>query len=539
MATPAITPSAPAAAAPAPAAPSAPVPASAPVAPPPAAAAPPASAAPPVAAAPTAPAGPQPPAAPVPADFYDAREWVEAQAAHSQAMADFKSANPDWKEPAAAPAAAEVPAPGDAPAAEVKPGDETVEPFTLEDEPAVTPQSLNDMLQGDEAIKAAVEANPKVRNALHKLARENAELSQFKGIFPNKDSATFAKKTADRTVALRSQFQRAETPELMASAFDNFMQEFAVMGPDGKQMMDDDGQPVYGDDFYGLTEHVIDRYAGSTLTEVETRLAEDKYTSPGDKTRDQDLQTALKIIKEDLTGEYESPKADYSALPEPERKRLEAREAELKTREDALNGKRTEAQKAEHKQKVDTGNKQYLTDISKRTFDQIQDVVKDFRAKGAVLPDWQLLAAAPGSKTPIFYQNVANEIESIIKADPYTVQSITELEMRPPTPENQKARVEFFDRILKDNIRTVVKKLVRGFATQQVAAAQNTPDTAPNASVEPRSQSAPKPQVLTKEQAYAQAKTELEKTHPGWENETPSQQMALQMTLANRKLNQR
>ena len=41
-------------------------------------------------------------------------------------------------------------------------------------------------------------------------------------------------------------YEMAETPEGMSKAFDSFMQEFAVVGADGKQVMDESGQPVYG-----------------------------------------------------------------------------------------------------------------------------------------------------------------------------------------------------------------------------------------------------------------------------------------------------
>lgn len=455
-------------------------------------------------------------------------------------MEDFKKANPDWKEPAAAPEPGTEAPKVDDPAAQVDKPAETSEPFNFDDDPPITPQSLNDMLQGDAAIQSAVEANPKVKHALHRMARENAELSQFKGIYPNKQSAEFAKQTAARTTGLRMQFQQADSPEKMAGAFDNFMQEFAVVGADGKQVMDEHGQPVYGDDFYGMTEHVIQRYSDNTLADVEVRLAANKYANDADRTRDLDLKMALDIVKEDLRGEYGKPAPpDLSHLPENVRTDIQKRMDDVEKRESALNGKRTEQQKVEHQQKVSQANTQYMGDITKRTFDGIQEIVKDFRAKGAVLPDWQLLAAAPGSKTPIFYQNVASEIEKIIAADPYTKMSMIELEMKPPTPENIKARVEFFDRLLKDNLRNVVKGQIRGFGKQQAEAAAAQPAPAHTASIEPRSQAAPRPQVLTKDAAYAQAKAEIMKTNKDFSNLSDSEQLAMVMTKANQLLYQR
>lgn len=514
---------APAAAAPAPAA----TPSSTPAAAPPPSSTPAVTPAEPIstpAAAATTPAGIQPPAEP---DYsgMESDEWLRSSTAHNAAMEEFKKANPDYQ-----PAKTEE----TQPVAEVTDPNAEVpaaEPFSLEDEPAITPQSLNDILQGDQAIKSAIDANPKVRNALHKLARENAELQPYRGMFPNVDAAKFAKTTADRTVGLRRSIMTAETPEQMSGAYDSFAQEFAVVGADGKQVVVD-GVPQFADDFYAFNEHVVGRYADNTLAMVEARLNADKYPNEAAKVRDQDLKVMVELLREDLSGQVPEDRPSTEGMSPEAAAALESRWSDLKTREDALAGKATEAQKTERKAKVAQANTEYMEHISQRTFDSIQGILREFRTAGALIPEWMLTATAPGSNVPIFYQNIANDIEAALKADPYTYQSMVELEMKPPTPENAKARKEFFDRFLKDNARAIVKKQVREFGKQQIAEAAKKADPPNTASVEPRSQSAPRPQVMTKEDAYKAATEQLKKSIPGWDNLSPSEQLGHQMTLA-------
>ena len=389
MATTPVVPAAAPIAAPAPApTPAAATPAASPAPPTPASPAPaapsptaqPTAGAPPTPAA--APSGPQPPAKLNPGEYGNATDSYMAEVQWKQDLAAFKEANPGvaiedespWTGTEAPPAETPAAEPGtETKTDETKPADAETpkppepgaddEPFGLDDAPAaLTPQALNDLFKGDEALKAAVEANPAAKGALFKMARENAELSQFKGIFPNKDAATFARDTANRTVGLRSQFQMAETPEAMAGAFDSFVQEFAVVGPDGKQVMDATGNPVYGDDLYLFGEHVVDRYADSTLAEVEERIAANQYTDDAQRERDNDLKLALSIIKDDLHPADPAKKADpdLSHLDEKTRTEVQARLDEAKRIEGENAAAKAGAKKQSREQIRTEGNQKVL-----------------------------------------------------------------------------------------------------------------------------------------------------------------------------------
>lgn len=481
-------------------------------------------------------------------------------------MEAFKAENPGVEIPEDKPAEAAAPVETPAvdaetkpaedetkpPEAETKPGDD--EPFSLQDEPAITPQALNELFKGDETLKAAIEANPAAKGAIMKLAREHAELAQFKGIFPDKASAEFSRDTANRTVSLRSQFQMAEGPEGMAKAFDSFMQEFAVIGADGKQVMDDSGAPVYGDDLYAFGEHVVTRYADSTLEEVDARLAANQYPSEAAKQRDEDLKIALDIIKGDLhPSDTPTPDPDLSSLTPDVRAQVQSRLDEAKRIEAENKAKTAGAGKQSRAELQKKGNNEFFQAAADRLWPQVKTVVEKLRAAGAVIPDWQLTAPVPGLRGSGFENAVGNQITEYIKSDPYATSHNLQLEMQylaNPTPENMAARVKYFDRILQsrdETGRSLINRIVSGIVHKhgaQVSAAANTTAAtvaaaAKNASQEPRQGGPVKPHTMTQKEAWDAAEGQLAKEVNGWQNMDAGERMSYTLGRQRQLMNAR
>lgn len=535
-------PAAPVAAAPTPA--PAPVSTPAPVAP---AAAPPAATVP--TPAPTAPSGPQPPKRPDPANFGNAIEHYEAEVQWKQEIEAFKAENPgvaisdELQAPPAEAAPETKPAEGETkptegeqkpPEGETPAADE--DPIILKDEPSLTPQALNELIKGDEALKAALEANPAAKGQLFKMAREHAELQQFKGIFPNAESANFAKKEAASKVALRTQFQMAETPEGMAKAFDSFMNEFAVLGPDGKQVIDAQGQPVYGDDLYAFGEHVVSRYTDASLSEVESRLAANQYATPEDRTRDEDLKIALQIINEDIRpSEKRAADPDLSSLAPDVRAQVQARLDEAKRIEAANATNDANRGKLNRQEQRKQGTTEFFQRSAARLWPQVDKIVEKLRGAGAIIPDWQLTTTLPGTNISAFQNEVGSRIQAFIKADPYLENHMMQLEMQylqNPTPETMQQRVAYFDGILQSKDETgrsllnrTVSAIVHKFGTG-AADAPKTTQAAPNASQEPRQGAPVRPHTLSSDEAYKQAESQLAKEVHGWQNMTDSERMS-------------
>jgi hypothetical protein len=469
----------------------------------------------------------------------------------------FKAENPGveitddspWTSTEAAPAEGEAPAaetPAEAPAAEAKPAEaETPAPegtaeeqYSLAEETALTPQALNDLIKGNEALKTALESDPAAKGALFKMAREHAELSQFKGIFPNAESAKFSRDTANRTVALRTQFQAAETPEGMAGAFDSFMQEFAIVDAAGKPVLDAQGQPTYGDDLYLFGEHVVDRYADNSLAEVEARLTANQYTSDADRERDNDLKLALSIIKDDLhPKEGTKAEPDLSSLSPDVREQVQARLDEAKKIEAANLAAKSGARKQSRGQVRKEGTAKFFADAGKRTFDQVDKIIDGLRKAGAVIPDWQLNTPLPGTNISAFKNAVGNEIENFIKADPYEYNRQLQLELQylaNPTPENHVQRVKAFDGILqsrdesgKSLLNRIVTKLVRKYGSEVKGAAEAAQGgTAPTASREPAQGGPVQPKAMNADEAWKAAESQLAKEDKDWHSLSDSERLS-------------
>ncbi len=559
MATTLVISAAPVAAAPAPAAAPASIPTTAPVVPStPAPAAPTAT---PAAGATSSPAstGPQPPARPNPSDFGNTIDHYEAEVTWRQEMADFQSEHPDVEIPAeVAPNTGETEAVegettpsegGEKPAdGETKTGEEPAkaeetpavddEPYLVHDEPSLTPQGLNDLIKGDEALKAAIEANPAAKGALFKMAREHAELSQFKGIYPNKEAAEFARDTANRTISLRAQFEMADGPEGMAKAFDSFAQEFAVIGADGKPVLDQSGAPVYGDDLYAFGEHIVGRYADSSMEEVESRLTANKYASEAERQRDEDLKIALSIIKDDLhPSDTPAADPDLSSLTPDVRAQVQARLDEAKRIEGENKAKAAGAGKQSRELLRTQGNQEFFKASASRMWPQVDKIIDKLRSAGAVIPDWQINTPLPGSKVSAFKNEVGNRIEAYIKADPYAANHMLQLELQylaNPTPETLQQRVAYFDGILQqrdDSGRSLLNRVVSnivhkyGSSVQSSAEAGRTAE-APSASREPRQGNPVRPHAMTQDEAWSAASQQLAKEVQGWDNMDQGERMS-------------
>jgi len=503
--------------------------------------------------------GLKPPAKPDASGFGNATEYYQADVTYQQEMAAFKEANPDFKfeESAAA-----VPAPGDAVPAEgetkpaeaettpaegeTKPAEEAKaddEPIILAEEQSLTPQALNELLKGDEALRAAVEANPKAKNALMKLAREHAELSQFKGIFPNAESAKFAQAEAGKAVSLKAQFQNADTPEGMAKAFDSFMGEFAVVDDKGQQVIGEDGLPVFADDAYAFNEHIVDdRYFSSALSEIEANLKANAFKSDQERQDELDAKTAIEILrKRDFNHRHESsaaPDPDLSSLAPDVRKQVEDRLAEAKRVEAANQAENAGKGKASRQEQRQAGTKEFFGKSAARVWPSVDKIVEKLRAAGAIIPDWQLTTPLPGTDVSAFRNEVGNRIQQFVKADPYISDHMMQLELQylaNPNDQTMGQRVEYFDRVLQSKDETgrsllnrIVSNIVHKYGTT-VAEGGKTAETAPTASKTPAQGTPVTPKQMTADDAWKAAEQQLSKEVQGWGNMSSAEQMTYTM----------
>lgn len=498
------------------------------------------------------PAAGAPPVRPNASEIGDAVEWYAASTKYNQDVEAYSQEHPDWK-----PDVVEEPKPADAPEAapetktedgEPKPADaDTPDPdaetFSLDDDPALTPQGLNDLIKGKPERQAFLESDPEFKNALFRMSREHAELAPLKGIFPGGvESAKFAQKTATETVNLKHQFQTAESPEDMARVFDSFASQFVETGADGKPVIDPEtGKAKLGEDYYAYHEYVIDRYAESTLAEVEEAL---KGANLSDAERDRltDLKLAAKIIQGDLHPSDETPTPDRSGMDPAVRSQIEAAEARAKEAEDKLAGKDSASKKQSRAEVQKQGRQAFFKEAGTRVFQKVDSIVDALRKGGAVIPQWQLDAPAPGKNHSMFKEQVGQAIESALKSDPWESQNMANLElayMANPTKENVDSWVKAHDTFIntrdhtgKSLLNRIVTGLVKKYGAPQGGAQPGTADAAPNASREPSSSGAVRPVAMTQDQAWGDAQKQLAKEVHGWEFMGDSEKMAQTMARA-------
>lgn len=462
----------------------------------------------------------------------------------------WRQENPDggspWEESTPAEVTVEKPAEevqAEAPKAEeVKVEEKPSEPeesYSLDEEPSLTPQALNDLIKGKPEREEFFNSDPELKGQLMKMAREHNELQQFRGIFPGKESAEFAKKTSDRFVTLQAKIQTADSREQMSSAYDDFAQEFAVVGADGKPVLDEDGDQVYTEDFYKFNETPLERFAKSNIREAEEAL---KSTNLSDleKAKLKDQLTLGNMILEQLDPSPDANDPDMSGVPDHLRATVEARLSEAKR----IEAQNAEAQGKQGKQtqvaQRQQANKQFFDEIGQRTFNQVSSTIDKMRKSGAAIPEWMLQTNIPGTNTPVFYSQVGTAVQELIQSDPWTRRTMAELEMRPPTPENIQERVKFYDSVLNrtnergiSNIRGIVSKIVKGFGDGLQKQQDSRPTPTTTAAPEPKGGGPVKPTVLTRDQAYHQAQAQLAKEVVGWDDLDHSTKMAYTFTRQN------
>jgi hypothetical protein len=373
------------------------------------------------------------------------------------------------------------PAPTEAAPAEgeAQPAAEAAKP--AEPEAPLTPESLNALVQKSPELKAAIDASPEVKNALFAMARTNAKLAPLGEIFPNKEAAEFAAQTSNTMVNLRTSFMEAiDNPESFPTAFESFADEFAIKDKDGNPVLDEQGNPTYGEDFEMLNDFVVDTYHDVEITDLEAAQQAGRFAA-GDGSADDMALQAFKYIKEWKAGRGEGQKLDLTGLPPDQVAVLEARERAIQEREDALNGK-GKRQNAEQR-KQERAN--YELAVQKKVGASVGSRLKAMKdadeAAGVFLPSYITEARDPETGISVFAKTLLDAFEEATygRTDRKTgkviggVASIRNkaamLRNRPPSPEAEKARVDFMNELIDEHFPAIYEAKKREIQNKDIA----------------------------------------------------------------------
>src|SRR5438874_13073712 len=103
--------------------------------------------------------------------------------------------------------------------------DEEQTGLEIEDEDVFSPRDLNERINANPQLKQALESDPALRNAVFRNARLASETSQYKGIFPDVESAQYAAQSAATFREIDDLFLNAATP----NGTGRFLQKWAEM----------------------------------------------------------------------------------------------------------------------------------------------------------------------------------------------------------------------------------------------------------------------------------------------------------------------
>ena len=429
------------------------------------------------------------------------------QAAEQAKVEEGETPNQEAREPAEAPEAAQ--APGDADqgepsttnAAEEQRTAETDDDFQLEPEAPVTPESLTQMAKENEEFAKILDADPKLKGQLYKTAREAAELKPYRELFPDLESAKSAHDNSSTWVDVRETFLGSTTREGTLTALARIAELSYERGANG-EVLEQDGQPVIGEDFYGFVDNVVGLDLEHRSAEVEARLRSNMYRSQEERDRDESVKAALEILREETA----APSPAKEDLPESLRRRLEALERgeiELKQRR---HGAQVEVRKG-----FEQGLQQ---EAQKRISDSIQRILTNVEKQGAMVSPYlkNILPKAIGAK-----------LVRKIQANPALQGQMQELQRLPVGDASRQRRLAAIDRAIQQYLPDVAREELRqaGVQTAASAAAKRakvdaqidaTKKTEPKGSTGPAGRGGT---ALGAGAAFDHARSEWQKANPG------------------------
>jgi hypothetical protein len=392
-------------------------------------------------------------------------------------------------------AAAPVDAEAEQPAASEEPD------FELEPVAPVTPESLSQMVKENVEFGKLLEVDPKLKGQLYKTAREAAELKPYREIFADIDSARAAQDNSATWVDVRETFLGSTTREGTLAALAKIAELSYERGEDGS-VLEQNGQPVIGEDFYGFVDNVVGLDLEHRSADVEARLRRNMYRSPEERERDESVKAALDVLRE----ENAAPSPAREELPESLKRKQEA----LDRRERELNQRRHGAQ-VEERRSFEQGLQQ---EAQKRISDGILRIIANVEQQGAVVSPYlkNILPKAIGAK-----------LVRKIQANPTLQGQMQELQRLPIGDQSRQRRLAAIDRAVQQYLPDVAREELREAGVQTATSSAKkrakvdaqidaTKRTEPKGSVGPAGQGGT---TLGASAAFDHARSEWQKANPG------------------------
>jgi hypothetical protein len=397
-------------------------------------------------------------------------------------------------EPAEPPAEVAVTSPAEAtPPAE--------EDFQLELEAVVTPEVLSQMVVDNPAFGKLLDADSRLKGQLYKTAREAAELKPYREIFPDLDSARAALDHSSTWIDVRETFLGSTTREGTMASLSKIAELSYERDADGNVAMQN-GKPVIGEDFFGFVDNVVSLDLEHRAQDVTSRLRANSYRSEEERNRDQRVNDALDVLREESAAT--SPAIE--AQPEALRRKAD----ELDRRERALNV-RQHGEKLEERRSFESG---LQTEAQTRIHDGISKIIANVEKQGGVVSPYlkNILPKAIGAK-----------LIRKIQANPALQEQMHSLQRLPIGDASRQRRLAAIDRAVQQYLPEVAREELReaGVQITNASAARRakvdaqidaTKKTEPKGSTGPASGGSA---AMSSSNAFDHAQAEWQRANPG------------------------
>ncbi len=387
---------------------------------------------------------------------------------------------------------ADVAAPDAAPAIAAPAEDD----FQLEPETSVTPELLSQMATDNPEFGKLLEADARLKAQLYKTAREAAELTPYRALFPDLDSAQAAQTHSATWMDVRETFLGSTTRDGTLASLSKIAELSYERDAEGQVVLRH-GKPVIGEDFFGFVSNVAALDLEHRAGDVAARLKANQYRHEDERVRDQQVHDALSLLRDD------APKG--AAQPDTLARRAE----ELDRRERALNA-RQHGEKVEERRTFETG---LQTEAQTRIHDGISKILANVEKQGGVVSPYlkTLLPKAIGAK-----------LIAKIQANPALQEQMHSLQRLPIGDASRQRRLAAIDRAVQQFLPEVARAELReaGVQIANASAARrakvdaqidSTLKTEPKGSTGPASGGA----AMNSSAAFDHAQAEWQRANPG------------------------
>jgi hypothetical protein len=464
-------------------------------------------------AAPVAAASPAPAAAPARASQVDPGKFPiredYAAALLTEKLAEITPSSP----PEAAPAPSEevaVPSPSSSPEAEGEAEPIVEQPvlkvieeedFQLEPETIVTPELLSQMVTDNPDFGKLLESDSRLKGQLYKTAREAAELKPYRAIFPDIESAKTAQDYSATWIDVRETFLGSTTREGTMASLGKIAELSWERDGDGN-VVTHNGKPVIGDDFFGFVNNVVALDLEHRAQDVSARLKANTYRSEDERNRDQRVNDALMLLREESAATSPALEAQPDAL----RRKAE----ELDRRERALNV-RQHGEQVEERRSFEQG---LQTEAQTRIQDGISRILANVERQGGVVSPYlkNILPKAIGAK-----------LIAKIQSNPALQGQMHSLQRLPIGDASRDRRLAAIDRAVQQYLPEIARAELReaGVQIANASAAKrakvdaqidSTKKTEPKGSTGPANSGG---STMTSSAAFDHAQAEWQRANPG------------------------